>query len=112
MSAIFITIISTAIIGLFGWFVAGGRAFWDRHKVYQWLKSNTHDKPGESHVDIITIARGTRLPEDRVHSACMSSGQKIYYFSNSKEQWSVWRKEPQSVYENLTKEEIDRRLRF
>jgi len=99
MKTIIITIVSAITIALIGWFVAGGRAMWDRHKIYQWLKSNTVDEPGESHTDTMIIAKGTQLPEERVHSACMSC-KKIYCYSNSnKTSWSVWRKEPQSIYE-------------
>jgi len=71
---------------------------WDRRKVYRWLHSNTRDQTGESHVDTVTVAKGTRLPEERVRRACMSD-KRIHRFPNESEQWSVWRKEPQSVYE-------------
>lgn len=111
METIIITIISSIIIALLGWFVAGGRAMWERRKVYRWLKSNTHDKPGNTHVDTITIAKGTCLPEDRVRNACVIH-EKIFTYSNGKEQWSVWRKEPQSVYEGLSKDEIIDRMSY
>jgi hypothetical protein len=72
---------------------------WDRRKVYRWLKSNTRDEPHESHVDLLTICKGTRLPEDRVRRACMSY-KRIYVFGKEPNlSFSVWRKEPQSVYE-------------
>ncbi len=46
------------ILGLLGWFKIKGLSIFDRHKIYKWLKSNTKDEPGESHVDTITIAKG------------------------------------------------------
>jgi uncharacterized protein YaeQ len=110
MRNVIITIISSVVIALLGWFVAGGRAAWDRNKVYQWLKSNTLDKPEQSHIDTITIAKGTLLPEDRVRNACMSCQNIYHYTINNKETWSVWRKQPQSVYDNLTKNEIIDRM--
>jgi len=104
-------IILFIILGLLGWFKIKGFSIFDRHKIYKWLKSNTKDEPGESHVDTITIAKGSKLPEDRVRSACMSSN-KIYRYYNGKEQWSVWREQPQSYYEGLSKEEIRKRIEF
>jgi hypothetical protein len=91
-------IILSIILGLWGWFKTKGVFLFDRYKIYNWLKSNTKDEPGESHVDTITIAKGNKLSENRVRKACIAH-QKIYRYSNGKEQWSVWRKEPQSVYE-------------
>lgn len=70
----------------------------DQEKVYRWLKSNTRDEPNESHVDLRTICKGTRLPEDRAFRGCMSD-QRIHVFGKEPELWSVWRKEPQSIYE-------------
>ena len=99
---ILITILSGVAIGLLGWGAAllkrrAGEAA-DRRRVYLWLQSNTRDEPGESHVDTITLAKGTRLPEERVRRACMSD-QRIYRSSSEQERWSPWRQEPQSIYE-------------
>jgi hypothetical protein len=95
-------IFSATAIGLLSWFAvlakSKTRNTWDRRKVYHWLHSNTRDQPGESHVDTVTVAKGTRLPEERVRRACISD-TRIYRSSNQPEHWSVWRKEPQSVYE-------------
>lgn len=104
-------IILSIILGLLGWFKIKGFSIFDRHKIYKWLKSNTKDEPGETHVDTITIAKGSRLPEDRVRSACMSC-DKIYRYSNGNEQWSIWREQPQSCYEGLSKEEIRKRMKL
>lgn len=71
----------------------------DQGKVHRWLASNTCDEPGDSHVGIPIIAKGTRLPEDRVHLACMPDKRIHRWLSNEEEQWSVWRQEPQSIYE-------------
>ena len=70
----------------------------DRKKVYEWLRLNTRDEPGQSHVDTITLGKGTQVTEERVRKACMSD-QRIYRSSSEPERWSVWRQEPQSVYE-------------
>jgi len=96
--AVITAILASIAIGLFGWFITLGRTMLDRHKVYKWLQSNTLDEPGETHVDTPTLAKGTLLPENRVRRACMSD-QRIYHYSIDCDQWSIWRKEPQSVYE-------------
>ena len=108
-NAIIISVISSIVIAFLWWLIAKGRDFMDRYKVYRWLKSNTSDTPDKSHVDTIEIAKGTKLSDDRVRKACMSC-RKIYRYSNGKEKWSVWRKEPQSIYDNLTKDEIERMM--
>jgi hypothetical protein len=104
-------IILFIILGLLGWLRIKGFSLFDRYKIYKWLKLNTKDEPGESHVDTIIIAKGTKLPEDRVRSACIYC-KKIYRYYNGKEQWSVWREQPQSCYEGLSKEEISKRMAF
>ena len=43
--------------------------YWTRRKVYTLLKSNTRDEIGQSHVDTVTVAKGTRLSEERVRRA-------------------------------------------
>jgi len=100
--SVLIAVLSSVVIGVLGWVAAISRGRvrdrLDRRRVHRWLRSQTRDEPGESHVDIPTVAKGTGLPEDRVRRACVSD-QRIQRFSGSSEQWSVWRKEPQSVYE-------------
>lgn len=71
----------------------------DRRRVYSWLKANTKDVPHESHVDSRVIAKGTTLPDERVRRACMSDKRIHRYANGSDELWSVWRAEPQSIYE-------------
>jgi hypothetical protein len=95
---IVITVLSSVAIALLGWLVTRTRAMVDRRRVYAWLRSNTRDEPGESHVDILTLVKGTRLPEERVSRACFSN-KWIHRSSGSSEQWSVWREQPQSIYE-------------
>lgn len=96
--AVLKAVASASAVGLFSWIVARLRGVLDRRKIYQWLRTNTRDEPQESHVTIETLAKGTRLPEDRVRGACMAD-PRIHYFHGQKECWSVWRKEPQSIYE-------------
>ena len=95
-------ILSAVAIGILGWLAvlvrSRARDTLDRRCVYRWLRSNTRDEPGESHVDTATLAKGARLPEDRVHRACMSD-QRIYRLPKEPEEWSVWRQDPQSIYE-------------
>lgn len=70
----------------------------DRRRVYRWLCRNTQDEPGESHTGTTEIGKGTRLPEERVRLACMSD-KRIYRGQGEKDRWSVWRHDPESVYE-------------
>ena len=70
----------------------------DRRSVVEWLQRHTKDEPYKSHVTTQTIVKGTGLPEKRVYQACMSDS-RIYWMQGTPEQWSVWRQEPQSMYE-------------
>ncbi len=95
-------ILLSVAIGLLGWAATFLKRrvgeTTDRRRVYLWLQSNTRDEPGKSHVDTITLAKGTRLTEERVRKACMSD-QRVYRSSSEPERWSLWRQEPQSIYE-------------
>ena len=91
-------VISAAAVGLLWWIVARVRATIDRRKVFNWLRTNTRDEPGESHVTTEAVAKGTRLPEERTRRACMTH-QSIHRLEGQPERWSVWRAEPQSIYE-------------
>ena len=67
--------------------------------MYRWLKANTRDESGQSHLDLLTISKGTGLSEERVRRACMSD-KRIYVFGKEPNlSFSVWRQEPSSVYE-------------
>jgi hypothetical protein len=98
MSDAVIKAIISAAIGLLGWFGARTRAWLDRRKVRRWLKLNTSDRPGRSHVDILTLAKGTRLSEERVRRACMTDNN-VYRLPGDPDKWSIWRQETQSIYE-------------
>ena len=97
-----VAILSAIAIGILGWLAVLARSrtrdMLDRRCVYRWLRSNTRDEPGDSHIDTATLVKGTHLSEDRVRRACMSD-QRIYRFPKQPEEWSVWREESQSVYE-------------
>ena len=47
-----------------GWRHAG-----DRRIVVAWLKANTRDEPGLSHVDVFTIVKGTGLTEHHPYNS-------------------------------------------
>lgn len=99
---ILIGILSSVVVGLLCWVItllkrSIGECI-DRKRVYLWLQFNTRDEPGKSHVDTITLAKETRLTEEQVHKACLSD-QRIYRSSGNPELWSLWRQEPQSIYE-------------
>lgn len=71
----------------------------DRRIIVAWLKTNTRDEPGHSHVDVLRIAKETGLSEERARAACFTEGQIFRHQSTGHETWSVWRGEPQSIYE-------------
>jgi hypothetical protein len=77
------------------------RAAYDKRRVHQWLRDNTKDEPEKSHVSTIAIAKGTRIPEERVHRACMSDRRILRSKAgpSSDEAWSVWRSEPERAYQ-------------
>lgn len=101
-TAILVAVISGVVTGLLGCAAAPTRGIvrdrLDRRRVYRWLLANTRDEPGESHADTVAVAKGTRLSEDRARRACMVDA-RIYRDARGHEGWSVWRYEPQSIYE-------------
>lgn len=97
MNDLVVTVAGAAILAGAGFVLLRIRAARDRRKVSAWLRANTRDEPGESHLPMTPIAKGTGLPEERVRVACMSE-PTIYRASGDEEEWSVWRQEPESVY--------------
>jgi hypothetical protein len=63
------------------------------------VRANTKDEPGESHRLLVVIAKGARLTEDRVRQACLTDPRIFQHTRNAVEEWSVWRKEPESRYQ-------------
>ena len=98
INKVLIGIITAVLVGVFWWLISVLRLMIDRKKVYEWLHANTRDEPYESHVSNETLAKGICISESRTRQACMSD-PRIYYFQNQLECWSIWRKEPQSIYE-------------
>ncbi len=98
LEAVVIAVIGTLIIGAIEGARRWGLGCMDRRRVRQWLLENTRDEPGESHLEISRIASGMRLSEARVLRACLVSKHVCHSKANPA-LWSVWREEPQSVYE-------------
>ncbi|MDO8671574.1 MAG: hypothetical protein Q7O66_09115, partial [Dehalococcoidia bacterium] len=70
----------------------------DRRAVRRWLRKNTNDEAGQSHAGTTEIAKGTGFSEERARHACMSD-KRIYRAHGEIDLWSVWRQDPQSVYD-------------
>jgi hypothetical protein len=70
----------------------------DARKIYTWLSKNTKDEPAESHKSLFDISNGIRITEERVRIACLRS-EKIFQSAEQPGFYSIWRREPQSVYE-------------
>jgi len=79
---------------IFGWI----RYRLDGKKIENWLRDNTKDEPGESHKTIANISRVLGLPDDRVVKG-IAKNRSIYRSSTNTEDVSVWRAEPESIYE-------------
>lgn len=92
------TFIAATLLGLFWWLVAQIRSAQDRTRVHDWLSANTSLAPCQSYASSEDIAKGTHLPEDRVHRACMSDDRilKVQGLTNA---WSVFSDKQLSVYE-------------
>jgi hypothetical protein len=45
----------------------------DIHVVCEWLEATSQGKLTESPKSLLAISEGTRLPEERVHMACLKS---------------------------------------
>ena len=100
MVQILTSVASAIVIGVLAFIWGGGRAFVDRQRVYQWLRDNTRDEPGESHETTAGVAKGVRIPEIRARTACFGERRIFRYVAaDGGELWSVWREEPQSIYE-------------
>jgi hypothetical protein len=74
------------------------RLWRDGKKIYEWLELNTRDEPAKSHKSLSEISIGTRLPKERVREVCLQN-RKTFISIDNPENYSVWRVEPQSVYE-------------
>lgn len=63
-----------------------------------WLRSNTRDEPGESHKDVSDIAYHLGLSIEEVNNLVFRSNE-IFRSQSNPSLISIWRDEPQSVYE-------------
>jgi hypothetical protein len=70
----------------------------DGNTIHQWLAENTRDEPADSHKSIFEIHVGTHIPEERVPTACLQDF-RIFQALSQPGHYSIWRREPQSVYE-------------
>lgn len=97
-----INLVSALLAALVMWCGARLYKLWERRrdarKIRNWLRSNTKDEPGDTHRSTLDISAGTRLPEVRVLCACLAD-QQILRSQSKPDLWSIWRAEPQSIYE-------------
>lgn len=77
----------------------------DQRRVLKWLERNTEDEPGSSHVTLSSISNGVCLPEKRVRKVCVSC-PRILRSQEDSTKWSIWREEPQSVYDKRRVREV------
>lgn len=93
---------SRSIVPLVLWLA---KALWERFRLHrdavaieQWLWTHTQDEPGESHRTVSEIALRLGLSVDRVNRAVAHS-RAIFRSDGDFDLVSVWRQEPQSVYD-------------
>ena len=83
---------------LFGWIVERTRLRRRAKAVENWLRANTTDRPGDSHRKLSEIALNLGLSEDEVNKSVIQN-PKIYRSKMTPDQVSIWRQDPQSVYD-------------
>lgn len=102
LTEILIGVVVTVVAGFLAWLgarvVSWRRRRRDCRRVYSWLEVHTRNEPGESHASTATIAAGALLEQEKVVSACLMD-KRIYRSERKPDLWSIWRAEPQSVYE-------------
>ncbi|MBA7591172.1 hypothetical protein ES708_33324 [subsurface metagenome] len=68
-------------------------------RVYEWLKTNTNNEPGEQFRSTRAIASWNNLTVDRVRYIC-SIHEKIFLSTGKiEDMWGVFEHTPRSVYE-------------
>ena len=71
----------------------------DKNRVYNWLKKNSADEPGNQFRSTRAIASWNNLTEDRVRYIC-SIHKKIFLSTGREEDiWGIHRRKSTSVYE-------------
>ena len=70
----------------------------DGNTIHQWLAENTRDEPAYSHKSLFEIQVGTRIPEDRVRTACLHD-LRIFQALSQPGHYSIGRREPRRVEE-------------
>jgi len=71
----------------------------EKQRVYEWLKANTSNEPGEQFRSTRAIASWNNLTEDRVRYVC-SIHNKIFLSTGEKEDmWGIYERTPRSIYE-------------
>jgi hypothetical protein len=94
LTGIILLSVSGTATALFGWL----RCRREGKKIEKWLRENTKDEPGKSHRTVANIARVLGMHEDHVNKA-IAKKPAIYRSSKNNAEVSVWRAEPESVYE-------------
>lgn len=100
------TIIGAVLGGLIlALLLGGGKYYYNKYKItrqgkalVKWLHLNTKDEPGESHKTISEVAKFMGLSNDEIDFIVARNKQILRSYSNP-ELISVWRREPQSVYD-------------
>lgn len=69
-----------------------------RNILENWLRMSTRDEPGESHKHISEVAQHLGLSTEEVNNLVFRSNE-LFRSQSNPHLISIWREEPQSVYE-------------
>lgn len=71
----------------------------DKNRLYEWLRSNSKDEPGEQFRSTRAIASWNNMTEDRVRYICSIHDQIYLLTGENEDLWSIHGREKRSVYE-------------
>ena len=71
----------------------------EKKRVYEWLKTNTSNEPGEQFRSTRAIASWNNLTEDWVRYICSISCKIFLSTGEREDMWGIYEHTPRSVYE-------------
>lgn len=102
VEAVVVTIISglilAAILAVARHFCKDYKLTRQKKALVSWLRATTRDEPGESHRSVSEAANELGISPEEVNRL-VSQTEEIFRSQSKPELISIWRKEPESVYE-------------
>jgi hypothetical protein len=72
--------------------------FRQKRVLISWLRANTRDEPGESHKSLLEAAQHLGISIEEINHLVLHTKQ-IFHSKIEPDLISIWREEPQSIYE-------------